>query len=392
MTIPADCSSSSASVSENEYEILDFNKKAADVEAEEEPEENGFKRADVAEEIVQIEPLYSMIIKTPLVVKPVELELAAAPAEDAESEEQGADVEEVEDPPIQSVSAFADEVLREVERRRSLGLESGAEATVPAAEYPVPWSEKLPDPPTPFQDVAAPLNPPESSDSESVMSDDSLQHADQVQEKIPDGITLQSGEELLGETRTEDVMILEHGNEEFGTESSTDPTVPSLPLLPPPSDHSDNESAVMRFTISTYGQRTLDRSDSLNSGSHPPLEKPNFILPKALAESDSFAPRKSASEDSPSPAPSSAPSGDSINSNVAPPSLPFNMEFIQQFQNALNSISGECGSCTFINPPAEFDSTLNVDPQTLRCEPCKKISCGCSSSLCLYRCRRPASR
>lgn len=86
------------------------------------------------------------------------------------------------------------------------------------------WEYKLPDPPTPFQDggcssLIEKLSVSRTASSHSSMSADSLQDSRSSTGKDSprpplDTVTLDSGTELLGESATDDSMVVGGGDDE----------------------------------------------------------------------------------------------------------------------------------------------------------------------------------
>ena len=169
LTITAD---SSSSAEEEGYEVLNFQRKKEPVAS--------YCKADVNEEVLKAEPLYTMVIKSPKSIRPTQ------PQDQKESEKNK--VEEM------------------------------------SAESPIMWEYKLPAPPAAFKDVqqssTAPEDSSSSSDVDSCISVDSLQMDVQVDvQETPvlmiDSVVLNQGSHLLDETPTDDVQVNEvktHGN------------------------------------------------------------------------------------------------------------------------------------------------------------------------------------
>ena len=258
-----------------------------------------YSQARLTEEVVKAEPIYTMVIKSPHVMRATDLE--------EEKEKKNA-----------SVTTNGD---HDGEAQLEGNVANGP------AESPVLWEYKLPSPPTPFQDSRFPsdvVDPLADSSRHSSMSTDSLQDNSFDEDKSPrpgpdSGLgapsasspstigdeavkmTLMHGSELMQESVTEElqtativirdkrgsgsVFVLPKDplDNQYGAESTTDELIqsppaslPPLPSTSPPSysdedDDEENGLDGLRFSISTYNRRVerdstydkkLSRSDS----------------------------------------------------------------------------------------------------------------------------------
>lgn len=255
---------------DDDYEDLDYGSKKKT-----EPVPVPREQAKVEEEVVAVEPIYTMVVKSPRIVQAFD--------------------QEPTDQPVNGVDHS------EAEREAGDGQQAG--------ESPVPWEYKLPAPPTPFQD-SMPVAPPaesivtateSSSRPTSSMSVDSLQENLETETPVPEtGVMLQSGADLLEESVTEEMLSPTKKNQEifvlssdprdqqYGLESTTDElhsqsapsSMPPLPTSSPPPESDEDDhvhpanvslDSDMRFSITTYNRRIandstydkkLSRSDS----------------------------------------------------------------------------------------------------------------------------------
>ena len=161
---------------DDDYEDLDYGSKKKT-----EPVPVPREQAKVEEEVVAVEPIYTMVVKSPRIVQAFD--------------------QEPTDQPVNGVDHS------EAAREAGDGQQAG--------ESPVPWEYKLPAPPTPFQD-SMPVAPPaesvvtateSSSRPTSSMSVDSLQENLETETPVPEtGVMLQSGADLLEESVTEEML------------------------------------------------------------------------------------------------------------------------------------------------------------------------------------------
>lgn len=321
--------------SEDDYEVVRYQKDESNVPVHlpvegvhkiMQPET--YNRAVEEEEMVVPEPIYTMVIKSPRLMRAVDQPLDKDQTGGPTSGEVIAELDKV----IRQASSAEDEEEEE-EGQPDMERDAGDGQT----ESPVMWEYKLPAPPTPFQDSNdSHLDKLEfASDSNlsrrSSMSADSFQNSgDQVelqtdsldyrepvievftkQEPTAVVMELHRGIELLDETPTEEqighlpevkavevtekvpqedkIVILGTSDpqaQQYGIESTTDEPIslpeisssislPSLPPIPntlPPSDSEDDsiQSTDMRFSIATYNRRIIKDSsyeEKLRSGS-----------------------------------------------------------------------------------------------------------------------------
>lgn len=265
--------------SDSDYEVISYDKEETKKKTKEMKKVESYHQARMAEEVVKAEPLYTMVIKSPTVVR--------AKEEDANN----------------AVTTNGDHKADSEEQKES----------------PVMWEYKLPAPPTPFQDSGNSSvmldktqdDPVAESSRHSSMSTDSLQESSFDEEKSPrpgadsglgapsaaspiiveeaTKVTLHHGAHLMEESVTEEpqttaavitarrdsdsVLVLPKDPlvNQYGMESTTDEplsppsSIPPLPSTSPPSysDSEDDEaelnSAGLRFSISTYTRREVDR-------------------------------------------------------------------------------------------------------------------------------------
>lgn len=287
--------------SEDDYEELNYKREAGTTETL-----DVFNRAEQKEEVVLSEPIYTMVIKSPKLMKAIDRQSSKdhVPANDEKI-----------------VAVVPDQVVAPItntEEVEPVEPEMERDAGDGQTESPVMWEYKLPAPPTPFADSnESPLDKLQiacesSLSRRSSMSSDSLRQAsgdeeepeglgrssiDQqesiteifIKEERQSALRLDRGAELLGETATEDqpldydaiaqvtekvvedkeVVVLVQSSDpeakQYGIESTTDgpisvqvsksnlPPVPST--LPPSDSEEDSTQSDLRFSIATYDRR-----------------------------------------------------------------------------------------------------------------------------------------
>ena len=291
--------------SEDDYELLNYRRERS------EDKNESFREAHKKEEVVVSEPIYTMVIKSPRPLVAVNVE----PEKDDKCQQTNGDIQ-VDEPDRMEVKANPIPAEEEPVMERDAG--DGQ------TESPIMWEYKLPAPPTPFQDsIQSPLDKlqiaSETESRRSSMSTDSLQDnrsaeeedfvkdsprssidsqeeeplSPQVLPKISikedcdtnqDAIKLHLGVELLGESATEEsvlicpaieevkvveekVVVLQSSDPEakpYGVESTTDEplslelsSLPPVPSTLPPCDSDDDSLTTpdMRFSIATYTVR-----------------------------------------------------------------------------------------------------------------------------------------
>lgn len=291
--------------SEDDYELLNYRREKS------EDKNESFREAHQKEEVVVSEPIYTMVIKSPRPLVAVNVE----PEKDDKCQQTNGDIQ-VDEPDRLEVKANPIPAEEEPVMERDAG--DGQ------TESPIMWEYKLPAPPTPFQDsIQSPLDKlqiaSETESRRSSMSTDSLQNnrsaeeedfvkdsprssidsheeeplSPQVLPKISikedcdtneDAIKLHLGVELLGESATEEsvlicpaieevkvveekVVVLQSSDPEakpYGIESTTDEplslepsSLPPVPSTLPPCDSDDDSLTTpdMRFSIATYTVR-----------------------------------------------------------------------------------------------------------------------------------------
>ena len=280
-------------------------KREAEKEEEKRTTESSYSQARESEEVVVSEPIYTMVIKSPKVMKAVDWEPNQSESTNGDSIPLTEQADKIE-----VVKSCMMEVEPEMERDAGDGQ----------TESPVMWEYKLPAPPTPFQDSGdSPLDKLQTAtvgesnrSRRSSMSTDSLQHGSGDEDEIekdslrssivcpelefkedggPVSVQLEHGVELLEETRTEEqpldipvisgaeektsavvkeeekVVVLKSSDPEakqYGIESTTDEplslqqevSLPPVPSTMPPSDSEDDSlQSEMRFSIATYNLR-----------------------------------------------------------------------------------------------------------------------------------------
>lgn len=344
----------SETTSEDDYEVIKYQHEDKIYVAPSPPADEtdrAYSRAAEKEEMVVPEPIYTMVIKSPRLMRAVDQSLDGDQTAGPTSGEVLAELDKV----IRQASSAEDDQEdeeEEEEERPEMKRDAGDGQT----ESPVMWEYKLPAPPTPFQDSNdSHLNQLEfASESNlsghsSSMSTNSFQHsADQLesQEESIDYlqpviefvtkqepvtvIELDRGVELMDETATEEqighlaqpkavqvvekvtqeeqVVVLETSDpqaKQYGIESTTDEPISlaetsvslsSLPPIPntlPPSDSEDDsiQSPDMRFSIATYKLRVskdLSYEEKLRSGSPDGL--PSNLTASVVGNKNSCSP------------------------------------------------------------------------------------------------------
>lgn len=289
--------------SEDDYEELNYKK---ETETRDKSEEDAYSQAEQKEELVVSEPIYTMVIKSPKLMKAIDRQSS----KDHIIASNGHQVSEFDEAiPGETSNETVEKAISNTEEEEPVMERDAGDGQT---ESPVMWEYKLPAPPTPFQDSGdSPLDKlqitTESSLSRhSSMSTDSLQRgsADEEEPKKDSSprsssidhqeepineifikedtnnettpLRLHRGAELLGETTTEEqpnsasnvvpivkevvaekvateeVVVLQSSDPEaqqYGIESTTDEPLSlqsssSLPPVPStlPPNDSDDDS------------------------------------------------------------------------------------------------------------------------------------------------------
>ena len=300
--------------SDDDYDVVKPHNKNANLTDEEKRDANGeepprLSKAEPVEERVESEAIYSMVVKkSTQSVKVVDLHEEASCDSSKELVNQVESINEPTDKVVSDVIKVDEEP--EVQR-----------APDERAESPVLWEDKLPAPPTPFADngEGSPVveKPSIKSDSDrsrsSSISADSLQEVEipELVDPIPsptiqqvittaviesdDKVTLEHGNELMGESLTEEstveeqtvekiettecipspVSLKEQPIEEAIADGSLPSIIPPLPLTSPPDVPCEEEIIIAEpieppqiFQEEKQGVRSRSNSHSSSVSSH----------------------------------------------------------------------------------------------------------------------------